>query len=318
MSVQVSNNDTGFIKILFLILILGTATSSLFSCSDRTMKIYDGTQISKQEILNGLEVTDENPIAKKVLYLATGAKLLKTPTGGFTATQTGECTASAISSKIILTAAHCVKAINPKYDQTPDSVYIILGLKPWKSKFDSKLWYAAKKIVVYPTYKKTVAGGAPDDLALILLKNPLPPEYVTELAGISDLQATMTFTMAGFGMRSNLNSLSDTETKKNLGELFQTSKLISNYDINNLTIRIDQRDQKGICSGDSGGPGMIFNTTTQKYLTIGVVSGNSWDTAEKDKLDPQNKIDCFGFAVYTNVMNPVYFDWIQKTRQSLQ
>ncbi len=316
MSVQVSKNDTGFIKILFLLFMLG-ATSSLFGCSDRAMKRYDGVQLSEQKILNGAEVTDQNPISKKVLFLATGAKLLKTPSGGSTASQSGQCTASAITNKIILTAAHCVKALDPKDDQTPDSIFIILGLKPWKSKFDPKLWYAAEKIVTYPTYKKNVTGGAPDDLALIVLKNPLPPEYVTELAVVSDLQSTMAFTMAGFGMRSNLNALSDADTKKNLGELFQITKMISNYDINQFTIRIDQHDEKGICSGDSGGPGMIFNPTTKKYSTIGIVSGNSWDIADKDKLDPKNKIDCFGFAIYTNVMNPVYFDWIQKTKQSL-
>jgi V8-like Glu-specific endopeptidase len=49
-----------------------------------------------------------------------------------------------------------------------------------------------------------------------------------------------------------------------------------------------------ICSGDSGGPGLIYNPNLKKYLTIGVVSGNRWSTDDKQLLDPENKLDCFG------------------------
>ncbi len=308
-----STNDTGFIKILFLILILGV--SQQFSgCAEYKSQFYKAELdlTHQNEILNGSEVLDNDTLSKKVLYLATGAKLLATPTGGYSASQTGQCTASAISTQFILTAAHCLKGLTVAEDQTPDSVYIILSNKPWKSKFNPKLWYAAEKIYVHPKYKKTESGGSPDDIALIKLKKPLPQDYVTELARLSDLNSSMVMTLAGYGMRSNLKNLSEAETKKNLGELFQVTKVISSYDINQLTIQIDQHDQKGICSGDSGGPGLIYNPDLEKYMTIGVVSGNRWFTDDKEIFDPENKLDCFGFAVYTNVMNPIYYDWIQK------
>lgn len=317
--ISVSNNETGFIKILFVILVLG-ASNSFFGCAENRSQIYsDAIEESKhQEILNGFEVTDQNPISKKVLYLATGAKLLKTPNGGFKASQTGQCSASAISPQIILTAAHCLKAMNPKDDQTTNSIYIVLGTKPWKSKFNPKFWFAAEKIVIHPKYKKSITGGSPDDLALIKLKSPLPTDYVTDLADAKDLQSSMAFIMAGFGLRNNMNGLSDFEKLQNIGELFQTSKLITNYDPNNLTIEIDQRDQKGICTGDSGGPGLILNSVTKKYTTIGVLSAYRWTENEQQILDTQNKIDCLGYAVYTNVMNPEYYEWIQKEKLLMQ
>lgn len=316
MSDSVSKNDTQFIKILLLVLLLGVS-DGLTGCAEHSAYKISETTTEKQNILNGTAVVETNPLAKKVLYLATGAKLLKTPTGGFTASQTGLCTATALAPKIILTAAHCVKAIDPKDDQTADSVFIILGTKPWKSKFDTKLWYAAQKIIVHPGYKKNNEGGSPDDIAIIQLKMALPLENITDIALPKDVSSTLDFTLAGYGMRSNFVTLTDAQTQENLGELFSLTKTIINYDINNLTIEIDQHDEKGICSGDSGGPGLIYNSTTKKYSTIGVVSGNRWLIEDKQSLDPQNKKDCFGIAVYTNIMNPGYYDWIQKTIQSL-
>ncbi len=313
-----SNNQSGFIKIPFLTVIL-SATYGLLGCGEYTAKVYnqEPKYVSKQEILNGSEVLATSPVAKKVLYLATGAKLLKT-SNGQSASQTGLCTATAIGPKIILTAAHCLKGLNPNQDQTADSVFIILGRKPWKAKFDPKLWYGAQKIFIHPNYKKNDIGGSVDDLAIIQLKTALPKENITELATPEDLNSTMVFIMAGYGMRSSLKNQSVELARQNMGELFQLSKIILNYEIDNLTIDIDQHDEKGICTGDSGGPGLIFNQSTQKYLIIGVVSGYQWTTEDKVKYDTDNKFDCYGFAVYTNIMNPNYFGWIQKIKESIE
>lgn len=318
-----SNNQTGFIKIIFLLLALGV-TNVFFGCAESKSQLYthDENIANRQEILNGQTVTEQSPIAKKVLFLSTGTKLTKTPTGGYIGTQTSQCTASAISSRIILTAAHCLKGINGDPDQTPDSVFIILGLKPWKSKFNSKLWFAAEKIMIHENFLKSPNELGQNDLALVLLKRELPADYITELATDKDLnpdqKSIVKITMAGYGLRSSLKDITVDEAQKKIGELFQTQKIISNYNINNLTIEIDQRDQRGICSGDSGGPGLVFNNETKKYKTIGVVSGHIWDELEKQKIDPENKLDCFGIAVYTNVMNPGYADWIQKTMLSMK
>lgn len=307
-----SNNETGFIKILLLVLVLGLSHQFSGCAKKSNLSAAYETELSyKQEILNGTEVTESSPISKKVLYLATGARLLKTPNGGYAASQTGQCTATAITTKMVLTAAHCLKQNN-----AIGSVYVILGRKPWKAKFNRRLWYIAEKIFIHPGYKKNSTIGTVDDIALIQLKFDLPKETVTELATASELSSTMNFTMAGFGLRSNLKNMTEIENKQNIGELFQATKEITNYEINDLTISIDQHDQTGICSGDSGGPGLIYNQETKKFKTIGVVSGNQWTVADKAELDPENKLDCFGYAIYTNIMNPVYFDWIQKTIQS--
>lgn len=309
-----STNKTGLIKFLALLSLLGSCYQ-LTGCSEYKSKHYtkQGWSGTQSEILNGAEVSENSLLAKKVLFLSTGARLIKTPSGGFSASQTGQCTASAITTKFVLTAAHCLKGMTVAEDQTADSVYIILSNKPWKSKFNPQLWYGAEKIFIHPDYKKTSEQGSPDDIALILLKNPLPEENVTELASPQDLSSEMIMTLAGYGMRSNLKEISKEETQKNLGELFQITKIITEYDIQQKTLQIDQHDQRGICSGDSGGPGLIYNPELKKYTTIGVVSGTRWSIPEKEIFDPENKLDCYGLAVYTNVLNPGYYDWIQKT-----
>ena len=311
-----STNETGFIKILALILVLGASTLSS-GCAEDKKQSYKN-KLSNQadsQILNGEEVTPLDPVSKKALYLATGAQLIKTPKG-YSASQKGQCTAVAILPNVILTAGHCVIAEKPEDNQTADSVFVILGNKPWKAKFDPNLWYAVDEIKVIDTYGRNKSGGSENDLALLKLKRPLPSEYVTELATEVQLFPVMDFMMAGYGLRSNLAELNPEQEKKNLGELYRTYKILEDYELNSPKILIDQTDMKGICSGDSGGPGLIYDQSQKKYYVLGIVSGTKWLESDKNKFDPENKVTCFGTAVYTNVLFPEYLDWIKKTSEN--
>ena len=311
-----SKYDTGFIKILALLFLLGASGLSAGCSEEKSLKYKNTLTTNDSTILNGEEVSSMDPVSKKALYLATGAQLIKTPKG-FSASQKGQCTAVALSAQIVLTAGHCIIGEKPENNQSADTLFIILGAKPWKSKFDPNLWYAVEQIKVYDGYHKNSAGGSEEDLALLKLKKPLPDEYVTDIAGEEQLFPVMDFTMAGYGLRSNLNGLSDEQEKTNLGELYRTYKILDNYDPKNSKILLDQKDMKGICSGDSGGPGLIYDQSTKKYYILGIVSGTKWTEEEKLQVDPQNKLNCYGTAVYTNVLYPDYLAWIKKTSESL-
>ena len=104
-----SNNKTVFIKI-FKALFASMLTICLSSCSRTSLKYFKQDQ--QDEILGGKSVQASSAFSKKVLYLAIGVQWTKTKYG--TSMKYEKiCTASAISKRVLLTAAHCVEGWEP-------------------------------------------------------------------------------------------------------------------------------------------------------------------------------------------------------------
>ncbi|MGZ5279639.1 MAG: trypsin-like serine protease, partial [Pseudobdellovibrionaceae bacterium] len=91
-----------FSLILFTGLLLGACAKSSHSAV-----IQKSIESSTQSVIGGDKVAGTSSVASKVLYLAYGVKIGKTPQST-TVGWGGHCTAAAISPRVILTAAHCV------------------------------------------------------------------------------------------------------------------------------------------------------------------------------------------------------------------
>ena len=99
-----SNTKTGLIKFVIKLLALGLMTG--LSACDKPSKSFFFTA-EQDEILGGKSVQASSVFSKKVIYLALGVDWTKTKTG-VSVNIERICTASAISKRILLTAAHCV------------------------------------------------------------------------------------------------------------------------------------------------------------------------------------------------------------------
>ena len=51
------------------------------------------------------------------------------------------------------------------------------------------------------------------------------------------------------------------------------------------TINFEGIDETGACQGDSGGPLLVFETTDERFIQIGIVSGSIQCTKFPGKLD---------------------------------
>lgn len=202
----------------------------------------------------------------------------------------GQCTASAVSPQIILTAAHCV---SPQAKE-----YRLLVPKP----DGTTEHYFGRHVIVHPNYKVNRFA----DLALIALDRKLPKNIKILKIPKGDLiESLNVIRAAGFGRITGIQSF-DGKT----GLLRTTPLKVLHFNKEASTFRTDQTQGKGVCQGDSGGPGMIdINGDT---FVVGVVS----KTVIK-KLSDGTEDFCAAQGIYVNVQ--FYAEnWIIPTIQKLR
>lgn len=309
---SMSNNETGFIKILVLLLILG-ATHTLTACSDIPNLKYESKMNTPLEsaILGGQPVETEDPLYKKVLFIATKTQIFKTPQG-FSVDQRGQCTGTAISKNVVLTAAHCVVDEETFDRHDPDTIFVVTNPKPWLSPFNVHEWKPVRRIEIHSEFKKNENGIVENDLALLFLSDDLSAKSIVPLANDEQVKPHFDIILSGYGKRVFQKNTPKADNKKISGENYTVSKPVSLLNFDETKIYIDQMDFVGICSGDSGGPGFIYDSESKQHYLLGVISSTVWTQQEKQKIDPKNKFNCFGTAVLMNLLNPNYKIWIQK------
>lgn len=271
------------------------------------------------QILGGDAVNAKSKYSQKVLFLALGVKIIKTPNSQTAAVYRSHCTAVAISAKILLTAAHCVKNL------TADETYLVLSTTPKKQNYDTNRWIKAQTIKVHENFSfKNQLRNSENlyDIALIRLTKPIDSKHLSLLAATKELDVANKNNadgiMIGYGLRNNNPEISTFEKRENSADLFYVRKKLPLLNSNNSTFLIDQRDGVGICSGDSGGPLLTYDETKKDFIVIGILSGYSWLTTETDSVKPSpiQKI-CLGDAVYSNITFDSYKKWINETALSL-
>ncbi len=263
-----------------------------------------------EAVIGGKKVDAATPFAKQVMYLAMGVEIEKSAQSTNVSWR-GHCTASAISKKVVLTAAHCVQ------NSTADQVYLILDQNPENQALNLSHWYGVEKIQMHEGYLGQ-GGGYKNDLALLLLQRELPAERVSKIATVDQVTHEMDFIVAGYGLTTDLSDEKSQAASSSDGLNYVVKKadpinLAENF------FTINQNDHKGFCNGDSGGPGLIQETKTGEYLIMGVVSNVSMYEVEDQKLDPNQIYSlCIGTGNYTNTLKIELKRWIDATKQALE
>ena len=294
-----SNNKTGFIKFLILLLVF-SLTAGLSACQQIQNKIYD--QPNHEAIMGGKSVIASSVFSKRVIYLALGSK-----------NKVGLCTASALSPNVLLTAAHCVKGLEL------NEINAILSDNPRSPNLTDKEKIKIKKVVIHEEYRDETKqqGVLHNDIALLQLAENIDTDRVSQIATMEQTAKILNLVSIGYGKRHAIRQTDPVtpNNKKIEDQLFYIMKTVEDYKIFEKTFSINQNDLTGVCSGDSGGPGFIYDAELRNFFIVGVTSYISVSRAEKDQLDPNDIYDkCMGRGYYSNMLH--YGEWIERQLNS--
>jgi secreted trypsin-like serine protease len=300
-----SLGSRSFFKLVCISAIMMTAACARQSDNGISQNQYIDLSMSAGVI--GGDPVEKSPdaaeLGSKVLYLAMDVKK-----SGTSVSWSGHCTASAISSRVILTAAHCVEG------KTPKDLYLVITKNPAKTPLNLNEWYAPKAIRMHEGY--TGKDGFHNDLALILLDRDLPANRVLKMAEAQNIAFPLDFVVVGYGTTSEAADPEKAGTHST--DMNFVMKRIDQFDVKAEFLTINQNDHKGFCNGDSGGPGLVYDPESHEHWIIGVVSNVSMLEAHRKMLDPQGKFSlCIGQGNYVNIMNPVHRAWIDENFDAL-
>ena len=199
------------------------------------------------------------------------------------------CTASIISDKLLLTAAHCVAS-------APTSLYVVFGTNIESTDIIVR---RAVTAVTTPAWATRAAQELNNgDMAMVGFVGGLPEGYkpAEMLSDLSVLKDGATVTLAGYGT-------SDGVAGTGAGKLRYVDTTIQAVGYSESEILMEQSKGFGACHGDSGGPAYV--EVNGKRLVIGVTS--------RGVNDPENH--CGVSSAYTSI--PFYTEWIKKSAITL-
>lgn len=267
--------------ILFLTACHGTQDSQM---SNEDIFLSDSTSV-----VGGQVVPTNHKLQQQALLFKAYHSKTQVNTGEAIETQwkTNICTASALTPRILITAAHCyIKGAELHRVELPAG--------------DKKVAYKALKVIPHPDYDENPEA----DLALVLLEFALPESaHLVHLPSRSAL-IMKAILAAGYGRNEGRRSLPGGS-----GVLRATLLDIDKYDSSTATFTVEQRFGKGICQGDSGGPALVH--VNGKDTVVGVVSKTAYQANEENE-DPDI---CGHKGIYVNVQH--YLDWIEPTVKEL-
>jgi secreted trypsin-like serine protease len=227
-------------------------------------------------IIGGEEVTDAQPFHNTVVSLVNTA-------------QGSICTASILSTSILLTAAHCV-------DGDASDLVVVFNRSIEDTTLVTRQVTHYKVSPVWTARQNEPLNNG--DIAVVRFDGGLPAGFVpvkmlTSASALSDGQAV---TLSGYG---NDNGAAGTGA----GKLRWVETTLKKAAYTKSEILVEQSKGKGACHGDSGGPAYI--KINGEYVVIGVTSRG---------VDDANN-DCSVSAAYTSTH--YYAAWISRTANSL-
>lgn len=240
---------------------------SMAACNQRVPE--SATQISEDSsgIIGGVNVQQTDSIARSIV------SVYDTELGGL-------CTGSLMPNNIVITAAHCVGS----------KMVIIFGVN-----LDQSISYApVTHIAVSPLWKaRQNMNHDTGDIAVLKFKGTVPAGFVPAkvLNDRNLLRKGAAVTLAGYG-------ISDGVKKVGSGVLRYTRVKIADSKFSGTEVMLDQRNGRGACHGDSGGPAYI-NIGGQLYL---------WGVTSRGVNDPAD--NCGQFSAYTNIL--AHLSWMSE------
>ncbi|OFZ31509.1 MAG: hypothetical protein A2622_02695 [Bdellovibrionales bacterium RIFCSPHIGHO2_01_FULL_40_29] len=241
-------------------------TVLFFGCSQNLTSKMTTSQTQKSSIINGTPVTADNSLGKSVVGL-------------FMKSDSDEawfqsCTGSVLTSKFILTAAHCVNGLDAGNILVHFSLNTMTSenqANPAKRIHDVEAKFVTRRVkafMIHPDYR----GVGDYDLALLMLEENtpktaipvqlLPDQYLNRDEAKTTLEGQRhQVKLMGFGLVSE-DPVVETEMMR--------ETVVSSHFIDHFVVT-DQTQGSGGCNGDSGGP--AFLTLGKETYQVGVTHG---------------------------------------------
>lgn len=262
-------------------LLLAAFLLSLAACSERgsAPSEISANQMQHHGVFGGNAVDPQEVIARTTVAVVN-------PSVGYM------CTGSLLGNNMVLTAGHCL--------QGPSTEIIIKFGVNVKKPVTTRRVVSAQRHVGYNS-KASDQNRA--DIALLKYEGTLPEGFksvnVLSKESYKVLTAKTEIIAAGYGLR--IPGL-----KWGSGGLRQVKLEIENPEYSTTEIQVRQTMRKGVCSGDSGGPGFIRDDNGVLYL---------WGITATGASNFPNLNPCSRFSIFTRV--DAYWGWIQQTALQL-
>lgn len=269
----------GSVKNLRTMIVLLASAASLMACGQNSAN-SDGTALG---IIGGQNVNPTDALARVTVAL-------------YDVDQHALCTATIISAKFLVTAAHCV---NPK---SPASLRVVYG-----TDLNNKATIVAVGKVTGAM--QSPAWGASQnqpkntgDIALVRLASAPPAGYgpAQILNQPNVLQAGQKVLLAGYGISTGHPDPKSTNDN-GAGVLRSVVTTMLNPAYSQTEVMLDESQGRGACHGDSGGP--AYASVGGKAMLFGVTSRGT------DQF-------CSKGVIYTNIL--AYSAWLSKAAQALE
>jgi secreted trypsin-like serine protease len=222
-------------------------------------------------IIGGTTVSDSNPDGAStvaiVIELGQGEAI---------------CTGSLLAEDILVTAAHCVTGEDGN-TVSPAQLTLIFGSD---IRSPNRILVKATGVVRNSKYDPEGAGKNQNDIAVIGFGGGLPSGYqkATLLPSSTVIPNGAPAVLIGYGV----NTMADGGSGE--GILREVTVPVADGKFAKTEVLLDQREKKGACHGDSGGP--AFARKDGKLLLWGVTNRGNPDDAPDD---------CAHFSVYTRI-----------------
>ncbi len=274
------------------ILALIAYSSLLISCAGNTNHSYsiysttNSTDLKTSYIIAGEDLSFNDPLSKHVVLIL--KEVTYKNEKGQTAIRRGTCTGSFISSKIVLSAAHCFRRGLGLDNYIKEDVRISTDGKLYRKikEMPTSTSYEPKIIHIPDRYK--TKGANQFDVALIELKTSKSFSNraleILEPSSYEVLGKGTELLIIGYGVTSDGN----TDYGLRIGAVSIEKKDATNHE---FTINTSQSD---FCGGDSGGPGLFFNG--ENYMIAGILKASNCVLGES--------------AYLTKTFAPEIYSWI--------
>ncbi|WP_413575977.1 trypsin-like serine protease [Bdellovibrio sp. HCB290] len=249
---------------------------------------------SNTSIIGGEDVKPGSDISRTVLSFKSLKKPLDSQVGSQDVVVT-QCTAAALTRRVVLTAAHCLNADNQSYIELNSGVTVAT--------------IPVVKSVTIDEYQTDPTA----DLALVLLGEDLPENTITVSIPNPDMKVdleTLDLIAAGYGKNKDaITNAAGSDLKEGVGVLRVVILKISAYQFSENRFLVDQSAGKGFCQGDSGGP--AFFEHGSKFYVIGVAS----KTIAPEGQSEDSSGHCSFRGAYVNLIK--FKPWVEATTLTL-